>query len=116
MQYLKTFEKFTSVNKKEAIMKKLEKSIKAGYFGENVEESVEAVKCDFISMKDFDDVLGEDKEGKKILKKMSKNEVELWNTNLKDTFDGYIIETVKDGNSTVKYNGWYEDLLAYLKK
>jgi hypothetical protein len=47
---------------------------------------------------------------------MSKNEVELWNTNLKDTFDGYIIETVKDGNSTVKYNGWYEDLLAYLKK
>ena len=115
MKYLKSYKLFESItiDTKKQILDLLSQCKDSGWFGTNMRESFQCVKFD----NDWFDILLREssKDRQDIIDKIKKNTVSFWEDNLEETFECVILEDVEDSSESIDYNGWYEDLLEYLK-
>ena len=115
MKYLKSYKLFEAItiDTKKEILDLLSQCEDSGWFGSNMKETFQCFRFD----NDWFDILlresGKDRED--IINKIKNNTISLWEDNLEETFECVITEDVEDEDDNIKYNGWYEDLLEYLK-
>jgi hypothetical protein len=115
MKYLKSYKLFEAItiDTKKQILDLLSQCKDSGWFGTNMKETFHCFRFD----NEWFDILlkesGKDRED--IINKIKENTVSLWEDNLEETFECVISEDVEDSSESIDYNGWYEDLLEYLK-
>jgi hypothetical protein len=115
MKYLKSYKLFEAItiDTKKQILDLLSQCKDSGWFGTNMKETFQCFRFD----NEWFDILlkesGKDRED--IINKIKENTVSLWEDNLEETFECVISEDVEDSSESIDYNGWYEDLLEYLK-
>ena len=116
MSKIKRFEAFLESNSEQNIIKLLEESAYGGWYGGNMKNSFDCVRCE----NDWEAKLTSQYKGDStidaILLKIEKCGTCLWEDNLDETFDCVVIEDVfdEDDNLVIEYNGWYEELITYL--
>lgn len=118
MNKIKGFKAFLESNADTNIISLLKKSFDSGWYGSNLENSFECVRCDNAWDVKLIEQYGEDVTVKQILIKIEECSVDLWEDDLSDTFSCVVLEDIfdEDGILALAYNGWYEDILKYFSE
>lgn len=93
----------------------LNESFKDGWYGTELTESFRVATIDngWLDMLYNITIDGV----KPILTKIEENRIDMWEADLKSTFEGILAEDIEEGDKIiVKYNGWYENLIDLLQK
>lgn len=114
MNYIKKFENFSVGSPWDDIIVKLEESQSYGWYGDELEETIQCVTLENGWLEDLNELeMGNVPE---ILSKIEENRFDLWEDDMGDTFECILTEDLYDGGELVsKYNGWYEDLINLSK-
>lgn len=122
MKYIKNYDNFKlSLNEQsfeqKTILGLIDDCTSSGWAGTNMDNSFSCITFDNDWYFKFKKQFGDNQEAIDIIKKIDDNTMDLWEDDLNETFECVITEDVVDGeDTTMEYNGWYQDLEKFLTK